>query len=215
MNEELMTKERLEQYVQEVVESASRFDYPWDEKAVDWPSLGSDSVVIEVGGFKGRWALQIANKYSPRRLYVYEPQAWAYEVCQAVLGERALVGRFALGTRDCMASMDKWGTDGCTLMNADGWSPDIMIKEIGAWFVKMDTCQPDLMLMNIEGYEYELIPHMMSRGVYPQRLMVQFHTFADLSGVETGRIYELLAKNGYQVLWTYGTVLTAWERGRQ
>lgn len=193
---------------QETIAAAANPEHPWDRAALDWP-LTRDSVVVEVGGYKGRWAYQIAERYQPR-LYVFEPQGWAYNVCRDVLGERAMVLGYGLGTHDGFLPMAAYETDGCTFVAGNG--PMAEMREIGGVFKRLGLRYIDLMLMNIEGYEYTLIPHMLDQGILPQRLMVQFHTFADPSGVETGRIYERLAEAGYWIAWSYGVVLTAWER---
>ena len=186
---------------------AAHIEHAWDAQAIDWP-LTSDSVVVEVGGYTGRWALQIAERYAPR-LYVFEPQRWAADVCRAVLGERAHIIQLALGTRDAVVTMAKWETDGCTLMSASASDPEALMVEIGGEFGRLGITHIDLLLMNIEGYEYTLIPHMLDQGILPDRLIVQFH---ELDPAATARIAERLAAEGYRVAWDYGIVLTAWER---
>lgn len=181
--------------VAEATASAAVIEHPWDVQALDWP-LTTRSVVVEVGGYKGRWALQIAERYSPM-LFVFEPQSWAADVCRAVLGRRANVYAVALGDQDATLPMGDFETDGCSFTKP-GASMGQM-REIRGMF---DQCQItkriDLMLMNIEGYEYTLIPHMLSVGVLPERLMVQCH----------GDMIDHIP--GYRVLWTYGAMLTAW-----
>lgn len=189
--------------------AAAQFDHPWDAKALDWP-LTTDSVVIEVGGYKGRWALQMAERYRPR-LYVFEPQGWAAAVCEEVLGDRAVVLNFGLGIESRYQVMDRFGTDGCTF--AEIGTHMASLTEVSEAFTLLDLTHIDLMLINIEGYEYTLIPHMLDQGIYPARLMVQFHTFADPDGMQQAAIYEGLARAGYRIAWAYGVVLTAWERG--
>lgn len=195
-------------YADAARERAAELDHPWDRRALEWP-LTHESVVVEAGGYIGRWALQIAERYAPR-LYVFEPQGWAYNACREVLGDRATVLGYGLGVADGFAHMRAYETDGCTFVDGDG--PMAEMREIGGVVKRFGLSHIDLMLINIEGYEYTLIPHMLDQGILPQRLMVQFHTFADPSGVETGRIFDRLAEFGYRIAWTYGIVLTAWER---
>ncbi|HET8645159.1 MAG TPA: hypothetical protein VFO85_06705 [Vicinamibacteria bacterium] len=182
--------------------SAAVVEHPWDRAALDWP-LTPASVVVEVGGYKGRWALQIAERYRPR-LYVFEPQPWAAATCREVLGARATIEDYALGTADGMRPLAHAGTDGATLVRGDG--PLVAVREIGAAFADLGIETIDLMLMNIEGGEYTLIPHMLRRGIRPRALMVQRHAHADPGD---GALDAALA--GYRVRWTYGPVLTAWE----
>lgn len=201
---------RLPELVAEARASAANPEHSWDRKAIEWP-LTSDSVVVEVGGYKGRWALQIAERYAPK-LYVFEPQPWAYETCREVLGDRAFVINAALGTRNGSVTMAKWETDGCSLVDDGEHGPEVSMLEISAALRSFEIDHIDLMLINIEGYEYTLIPHMLDQGILPDRLMVQFHTFADPLGVAQAQIYERLDSLGYRIAWTYGIMLTAWEK---
>lgn len=195
-------------HAEETIAAAALLEHPWDERAVDWP-LNENSVVVEVGGYKGRWALQIAGRYHPR-LYVFEPQPWAAQVCREVLGKRAQVLALALGTASGVGVMSEWETDGCSLIKGDA-GYEVAVAEIGGAFHSLGLIHIDLMLMNIEGYEYTLIPHMIKQNIIPQRLMVQFHRFADTDGQSTATIFAALAMLGYQIAWSYGDVLTAWE----
>lgn len=202
------THERLGQLIAEVRDAAATPEHEWDRRALDWP-LTRDSVVVEVGGYKGRWGLQIAERYAPR-LFVFEPQPWAAAVCRAVLKGKALVLPYALGVSAGVALMGEWETDGCSLLKA-GAEHQVEMVEIGATFRQLAITHVDLMLMNIEGYEYVLLPHMIEHGILPQRLMVQFHEY-EAGPSATESVFALLASAGYQVAWTYGAVLTAWER---
>lgn len=186
--------------------AAANLQHPWDARALDWP-LSKESVVVEVGGFTGRWALQIVERYQPR-LFVFEPQQWAARVCAEILGKYTTTLAYGLGTKDETVSMGAWETDGCSVLKDGDQQGEL--REIGAAFKTLGIKKIDLMLMNIEGYEYTLIPHMLSKGIAPARLMVQFHTFADPDGTKLPQIQELLAAHGYKLVWSYGVVLMAW-----
>ena len=203
---------RIAELAAETHAAAATLDHEWDRRALDWP-LDRDSVVVEVGGYKGRWALQIAERYNPR-LLIFEPQPWAADVCRTVLGERAQVIECALGVEDDSAAiMSKWETDGCSLVDSGGAGALVQVREIGGAFSALGLTHIDLMLMNIEGYEYTLLPYMLERDILPCRLMAQFHTFADPDGMRLAGIYEQLAAHNYHIAWTYGVMLTAWDRG--
>lgn len=201
---------RMDELVREAKASAADPLYAWDRKALDWPDLTTESVVVEVGGYKGRWALQIAERYHPR-LFVFEPQPWAAATCQALLKDSATVVAYGLGVESGLKAMGEWETDGCSFVK-DGSSGVGYLTEISAAFNLLEIKQIDLMLMNIEGYEYTLLPHMLERGILPKRLMVQFHAFADPDGMALAHIHAALERHGYRIVWTYGVMLTAWER---
>jgi len=71
----------------------------------------------------------------------------------------------------------------------------------------------DLMLINIEGYEYDLLPFMIKKGIMPRirNLMVQFHLFADPSGSATVGLRKSIGAT-HDILWDYGSTLVAWRR---
>lgn len=205
---------RLTELAAETRIAAGQLDHEWDRRAIDWP-LDRDSVVVEVGGFKGRWALQIAELYNPH-LYVFEPQPWAAAVCREALGERARVLEYALGVEGddehpVTVAMGEWETDGCSIIKPG--HNHVTMHAIERVFAFLGLTHIDLMLMNIEGYEYTLLPYMLEQGIAPCRLMVQFHTFADPSGMRLAKIYEQLEQAHYSVAWTYDVTLTAWDRG--
>jgi FkbM family methyltransferase len=197
-------------YIDETRRAAGQIEHEWDYRAIDWP-LNSKSVVVEIGGYIGRWALQIAERYHPH-LYIFEPQPWAAQACGDALGDAARVLPYALGDRDGTFPMGAYETDGCSFLRP-GDIPGTM-REIGQAFKGLGLSHIDLMLMNIEGYEYTLLPYMLELGIRPARLMVQFHPFDDVQQAATARIFERLAALGYTVAWTYGLVLTAWERSQ-
>lgn len=194
---------RMPAWVAEARRRASELAHPWDVAALDWP-LTPESVVVEVGGYVGRWALQIAERYHPR-LLVFEPQAWAAATCQAVLGTRAWVFPCALGDHDGEVTLANYGTDGATLCDTGG--ERVLMREACAALTEAQVDTIDLMLINIEGYEYTLIPHLLAHDIRPRALMVQWHIHQRPPDDATDAA--LLAA-GYRCAWTYGPTLEAW-----
>jgi len=202
--------DRLDAMVEDVRARAANPEYPWDTRALDWP-LTAQSTVVEVGGYCGRWALQIARRYWPR-LFVFEPQPWAFEVAQTVLGSAATVLNYGLADHDGMMAMGNWETDGCSLVNTTRSTAEGQFREVARAFKHLEIDQIDLLLMNIEGYEYTLLPYMLDKGILPKRLMVQYHLFGDPYGLIMAGHWQRLEALGYKIAWTYGIMLTAWER---
>ena len=195
-------------YVADTRARAANVEHEWDRRAIEWGGIGPDSIVVEVGGYTGRWALQIAERYGPR-LYVFEPQGWAAAVCREGLGDRAQVFDYGLGASSGEYAMGGWGTDGCSFVK-DSDGPAAWMISIGLAFQALSITHIDLMLMNIEGYEYTLLPHMLERDILPDRLMVQWHPPIGGEAQHTALIAAL--ERPYRKLWDYGLVLMAWER---
>ena len=202
--------DRLDSMVEDVRFKAEHPEHVWDERAIDWP-LTKDSTVVEVGGYTGRWALQIATRYHPQ-LFVFEPQPWAHAVAQALLDKDAWVFPYGLADHDGMMAMGNWETDGCSLVNTIRSTSEGRFCEIKTAFERLEIAEIDLMLMNIEGYEYTLLPYMLDKGILPRRLMVQYHLFGDPYGMIMAGHWTRLEELGYKIAWTYGIMLTAWER---
>lgn len=199
----------LTTYVAETRAAAANIEHEWDRRALEWP-LTPESVVVEVGGFKGRWALQIAERYNPH-LYVFEPQPWAADVCREVLRpyRNAQVFAYGLGTHSAVLAMGNWETDGCSFIAESDGHKSAWMREAVAGLAELELFHIDLMLMNIEGYEYILLPYLLDQGIVPQRLMVQWHTHATTAQARD----TLLARmdEDYRRLWDYGPMLMAWE----
>lgn len=198
--------DRLPEMVAAVRAAADNPEHAWDKRALEW-DISAESVVYEVGAYQGRWALQMARRYNPQ-LYCFEPQEWAARVCCAVLEPyTAQVFQFGLGDRDARLPMARYGTDGCEM----GVGGDVFgrIRDIVAVVRELKTPDIDLMLINIEGGEFALLPHMLRNGIIPRQLMVQFHDYGNPQPQIEAR--KLLAEQ-YVALWDYGTVLSAWRR---
>jgi FkbM family methyltransferase len=186
----------------------------WDQRSFEW-ELTAESVVFEVGGYEGRWAAEIQRRYHPV-LHVFEPQPWAAEKCRLALADplhRTFVHEYALGVLDGRFPMGEFETDGASFL------PQPRRQGAGE-MVRIDTFldvrrigSVDLMLINIEGYEYDLLPFMIRKGILPRirNLMVQFHAFADLAGTATVDLRKAIGAT-HDILWDYGTTLVAWRR---
>ena len=185
----------------------------WDIKSFDWP-INSDSVVVEIGGYKGRWAKEIANRYDPY-LYVFEPQQWAYKICRDELrGNKALVFDYALISGNSIVStIGDFGTDGASLLKGNHENNSIVeTKNIDEAFSFLELTDIDLLLMNIEGYEFTLLPYMIETGMLNKirYLMVQFHMFA--SSESEYNFLKTEIEKTHKKLWDYGPTLVAWEK---
>lgn len=189
-------------------------EHEWDLKSVEFP-LNEDSVVFEIGGYEGRWSVEISKLYHPK-LYVFEPQHWAWKKCTEALKpfESAHVYNFGLGTKSGEFQMGNWETDGCSFSNIPDNRPVGYgnLQEVTSFLKKEDIRRIDLCLMNIEGYEFELIPYMIRTGVIDRIhfFMCQFHTF---KSEDDQAYYDLRRRISVKkkIRFDYGKVLTCWE----
>lgn len=186
-------------------------DNPWDIASFDFP-LTPLSVVMELGGYKGRWCGEIARRYNPR-LYVYEPQQWAFDICKAALMPypNATVFNYGLGIEDTVLPMGEFGTDGCTFLSAGREQGVGVMREWYDHLEQQHIEHIDLLLLNIEGYEYTLLPYIapMLRDI--DYVMVQFHMRYDEGGHRYAAIRDDIART-HRVHFDYGPTLVCWRR---
>lgn len=187
---------------------------PHDIASFEWP-LTPESVVFELGGYEGRWAAEIARRYGSR-LYVFEPQAWAFERCAAALADypTAQIFNFGLGDRAGEFPMGDFETDGASFLKG----PDVRVQgrgrleEFGAFCESQGLREIDLLLLNVEGYEFVLVPYLVERDLMGRirYFMAQFH---ELPGHNTSAdtLFAQIEVS-HRPLWDYGLKLRAWER---
>lgn len=187
----------------------------WFQRTTEWP-LSTDSTVVEVGGYEGRWAKTVQEQYHPK-LFVFEPQRWAYRICRQKLWQTgAKVLNYGLGDRNLeRESMGAWHTDGASFVRKTSSEREAFgrIREIGEVFSELGLGKVDLLSMNCEGYEMILLPHMLKTGLlsHIRWLQVQFHLYGDgpFTGEHLQEILEGIERT-HRRLW--GGAFIAWER---
>jgi FkbM family methyltransferase len=198
---------------------------PWDRDSFDWP-LAGPVTVIEVGGYEGRWVSEMMLRY-PGRYFAFEPQAWARERMAAkaagIAGATLQIEPYGIGVTDGVFPMGGWGTDSCSFLKDDAFFArhDEGRNERGTGeLVRADTALDrlgldavDVMMVNIEGYEFELLPYLIEREIMPRIrfLAVQFHGFADPRGECQNAIRQLLRLT-HVLRFDWGDTLVGWER---
>lgn len=158
------------------------------ELADRWPliskfrPLPTDAVVAVVGAYKGITMELIDEVYHPSAIIGFEPQEWAWQEARERLAERfnCTVLHFAMGDKTGKFPMGEWNTDAASFINTGPGSREQGIGEMmdAQWIFDTLFIEPvDLMIMNIEGGEFELLPYLQQSGLLSRinRLAVQFH----------------------------------------
>jgi len=184
-------------------------NHPWDKLAVEWPGLGTESIVVEIGGYHGLWSFRMAERYNPR-LFIFEPQPWCCQVIEEVMkGYNFKLYPYALGSKVGDFPVFEYETDGCTFDDREdrGWGKrNLHMENIWKVFEKEGLEHIDILNMNAEGWEFVLIPYMFKHKIFPDVFMFQGH---DESREDALR--ELI-KVHYYSLWDWGTALSAWKK---
>lgn len=184
--------------------------------ALDW-DLNESSIVMEIGGFEGRWAQQMWDKFHCYIL-VYEPQLWAAEkMMKRFAGnKKIIVYPYGLSVSgEANFQMTNYETDGCSLVQPQredqkssyGLFVHPLTELYRAGHKNIDVC-----LMNIEGYEYHLIPYLIHSNMMSifRNFWCQFHPTDD----RDRRADEIKVNMGltHDLLWNYYPTAVAWRR---
>jgi len=163
-----------------------------------------------------RWAREIASRYSSE-IHVFEPQTWAAQIAREDLKEFDVVQvhEFGLGVESGKFEMEEFETDGASFVlgrSKRQQSGEGNLVEIQSWLEQNRVKRIDLIMMNIEGYEFKLIPYMIEKGIFGmvKFFMCQFHP----ASYEDEDAYEAIRKQMGEIMdvhFDYGTMLMCWK----
>jgi FkbM family methyltransferase len=153
-------------------------DQPHEEARYAYP-LTDQSVVLDVGGYRGEWAAEIARRYDPY-VHIFEP---------VPVFAAALVKQFANNHKVRVYDFGLSDTDGRQLMAVVGDASsaylssthpiEVVSRDIARFLAEANIESVDLVKINIEGGEYPLLRRMIESGILTlfRDIQVQFHDF--------------------------------------
>jgi FkbM family methyltransferase len=146
-----------------------RFDYP----------LTADSIVLDIGGFKGEWSAALAERFDPW-IYIFEPIPEHIGMLRDRFAgnPKVRIFEFGLGASDGVLTLHQCG-EGSGLLNRSGTPVVCPIRDIVGVWQELSLSDVDLVKINIEGAEFDLLPRMLAAGlvVHCRDLQIQFHEF--------------------------------------
>lgn len=175
--------------------------------------LHSNSVVIDLGGYKGQWASDIYARYNCR-VFIFEPVKSFVEKIEKrfMRNQKIEVFAFALGAskRQEMISLDD---DGTSVHKVSLKKESIQFEDIVNFFMNHDLENVDLLKANIEGGEYEVLPRLLESGLINRikYLQIQFHDVGNDSEARMDAICNELLKT-HTPTYQYKFVWENWVR---
>jgi FkbM family methyltransferase len=187
-------------------------DNPREEARYAYP-LTADSVVLDVGGYRGDWSAEIVRRYDPY-IHIFEPiPGFAAELeRQFANNPKVSVHAFGLGDRDGQQLMAEIG-DASSAYVANERPMAVTFRDVATFLREAGVQHVDLVKMNIEGGEYPLLRRMLDTGIVGacRDIQVQFHDFVP----DAERQYsEIRAKLGETHVPTY-EYRFVWENWRR
>ncbi len=174
--------------------------------------LNTDSIVFDVGGYKGEFASEILCKYNAN-VYIFEPVRDFFLVIKNkfLKNEKVMSFNFGLAGKD--QEMQISISDNSSSVYLKGEKKEtIQLKSIVDFIKRNNINQIDLIKINIEGGEYELLESLIENGCITvfKNIQVQFHDFLFENAKERmNKIQENLSKT-HEITYQYEFVWENW-----
>lgn len=175
--------------------------------------LDENSIVIELGGYKGVWVEQIFSKYKSN-IYVIEPLNEFYYILNEKFKTNNKIHLLNVG----ISTENKKGIiylngDSSSSNTNNGTPIEVEYNTIESVFKKLNISHADFIQINIEGDEYSLLEKMIETNMIHKfkNLQIQFHLFVDNCIERRNNIQEYLKKNGFILNFDYPFVWESWK----
>ncbi len=179
-----------------------RFDY----------DLNKNSLVIDLGGYKGQWASDIYARYNCRVL-VFEPvERFANNIKKRFeQNPKITVFSLALGANQRQEKISLNETSSSIYLDAKE-KVSIQVEDVASFFAINKIVGVDLLKINIEGGEYELMPRLIETGIIQtiNNIQIQFHNISHDSEKRMDEIFHALSKT-HSPTYQYKFVWENWE----
>lgn len=177
----------------------------------EFASLAPTSIVLDLGGFEGRWAERIQAKYGCH-IHVFEPHpGFASRLTEKFASNpKVHVHPVALASCDGTLWLGVLG-DATSAFREAPERVECRAVEATRYLAGLGVVSVDLAKVNIEGGEYDLIPHFVRTGMMARigTLQVQFHKLDDGSAAMRDEIRISLAAT-HRETWCYPFVWEEW-----
>lgn len=173
--------------------------------------LKPDSIVIDIGGYKGDWAEAIISKYKCY-IYIFEPVRSFYEYIYDRFSDnnKVFIYKFGLGPRTETVDIGV-NNDASSLFIETSNIEKISIMACEIFLDKMPNI--DLIKINIEGGEYDLLNHLIKKDLISRlrNIQVQFHTFVP-DCVDKRQAIRCELSKTHKLTYNYDFVWENWEK---
>jgi FkbM family methyltransferase len=178
-----------------------------------YDGLTPASIAFDLGGYKGEWTRHMRETYDCQ-VHVFEPHpAFAAAIAARFAGDPKVTAHAcALGAAEgTMALSDS--ADASSAFSGDG--PQVHGRVCAATDIlaALGDADIDATKINIEGGEYEILPHLIETGLINRfrTITVQFHNFTPQDADRRAAIRAALAAT-HDCVWNYEFVWEEWRR---
>lgn len=163
-------RQQLQEWKRSGGDSTYRVDY----------DLSKDSLVFDIGGFKGEWSHTISKKYNCD-IYIFEPVKTFFSQIENKFKDNKKIKVYNLGlySETKEESISIAGDSSSHINQKSDNSEKIQLQNVVEFLKEKNVSYVDLAKINIEGAEYDLINKLIDSNVVTtfNNLQVQFHNF--------------------------------------
>lgn len=182
--------------------------------------IGDDGIIIEIGAYNGFFTEMLADKFPEAIIVALEPVPSLFAEAEARLQGREKV---ILSNSGLWNSPESYHYDFSLPMTDDGAASTVIPSleqrdgvrarffDIGSYLEMFGDI--DLLVMNVEGSEYELLPRILETDAIKRikNLQIQFHDVADDSFDKMVAIRDDLARTHF-LTYRFEFVMENWRR---
>lgn len=176
-------------------------------------SLNENSVVFDIGGYKGEFARDIFCKYNST-IYIFEPVLEFYQqvIKRFANNAKVVVFNFGLGNSNYKTKISL-KDDGSSIYKSGSNCIEIQIRSFNDFIREHQISTIDLAKLNIEGSEYDLLGSILEAGNISKisNIQVQFHDFIIENALERMRSIQDKLSQTHQLTYQYEFVWENWE----
>jgi FkbM family methyltransferase len=190
---------------------------PWNQDQgdetyrVDY-DLSGNSIVFDLGGYKGDWTSDIYSRYCCH-IHVFEPVKLYADNIKKRFAKNCKITVYNFGlseeSREDSIYVDNSSS---TIFKKTAHNQKIVLVKFIEFIEKNHISFIDLIKINIEGGEYELLEHLISTGYISKikNLQIQFHDYFDDSEKRMRSIQDKLRKT-HRLTYQFLFVWENWE----
>lgn len=174
--------------------------------------LNSDSIVIDLGGYKGVWAKQIIDLYNPN-VYIIEPVYDFYKYMVYKFSNNNKVNLLNVGVSTENKNDIIYVNSDASSFNYCGEPLNVELLTLENILKTWNLKYVDLIQINIEGDEYSLLEKIINENIINcfKYIQIQFHTGIENHIERRENICKNLINKGFASRFSYPFVWEAWE----
>jgi FkbM family methyltransferase len=176
--------------------------------------LNPESIVFDVGGYKGEWAASIYCMHSCK-IHIFEPHPAFVSGIKEKFGKNPNIKVHQIGlSKENKEVQFTFQEDGTTLFpQKPGEVLYARVLDVLAFMNDNGFDTIDLMKLNVEGAEYDILERLIDAGAMNRvkNLQVQFHNFIPDAEERRTKIQDSLGKTHYQT-YNFDFVWEGWTR---